>query len=231
MMMNINKVIGYCFIIGVTLVCVPYTLLILQFNYPDILRENSEIILVNFYHSGPSLILTWLAFALLGLPLMEAAILFGQKYESRLYFVRWATTLGVLGFTFQIIALLRWVFVVPIIAKQFIDGNNTEKLIAISNFKVVHQFGGVLLGESLGQLFTIFWTIMIASIMIQIKLFPKKIHIFGILASIIYLTAQLEYIHQVIPGIFYFKLSGLIGSTLWLIYLLITGVFFIKLKD
>jgi hypothetical protein len=227
---NINKIIGYCLIAGVLLVCIPYMLLITKFNYPDILRESPEKILLNFFQSGSSLICTWLSFSFLGLPLIVANILIGQRYESKSYFIRWATVLGVLGFTFQIIALLRWVFVVPIIAKQFVNGNNTEKIIAVSNFKIVHQFGGVLLGESLGQLFTIIWSIMIASFFIQINLFPKKIHIFGISSSIIYLTAQLEYIHLVIPDLFYFRLSGLIGSTLWLIYLFIIGVYFARLK-
>lgn len=225
---NTNKTIGYLLIFGVLLVFIPYTLLTLYFNYPEVLRENTDKILLSFHNSGSSLVLIWLAFSLLGLLLLEAVVLIGQKFESHFYFVRWATVLGVLGFTFQIVALLRWVFVVPVLVEQYVNGNEIERLIAVSNFKIVHHFGGVLLGESLGQLFTVLWTVMLCSAFIQLKLFPKFLHIIGIISSVIYSSAQMEYLHVVMPGIPYFSFSGYVGSILWLLYLLILGFYFVK---
>ena len=35
-----------------------------------------------------------------------------------------------------------------------------QRRAAIITFKAIHQFGGVLLGEHLGQLFTIAWTVI-----------------------------------------------------------------------
>lgn len=64
--MNINKIIGWLLIIGAVGVLIPYTLLTINFDYPQILREDSGLILTRFHSGGSSLILTWWAFALLG---------------------------------------------------------------------------------------------------------------------------------------------------------------------
>jgi hypothetical protein len=70
--MNNEKTIGYLLIFGAIGVLAPYTILTFTFSYPDILREETGIILEQFHQGGSSLIFTWLAFALLGLPLIIA---------------------------------------------------------------------------------------------------------------------------------------------------------------
>ena len=94
----------------------------------------------------------------------------------------------------------------------------------------MHQFGGVLLGEHIGQLFTVAWTIMIATAFSKLRLFPAWITWFGYLAAGIYLLAQAELFATVIPGFPVWNLAGLIGSTMWLIWLLIIGIKFLKVE-
>ena len=53
----------------------------------------------------------------------------------------------------------------------------------------------------------------------------------GIIASIIYLLAQGELFATVVPGFPAWDMAGFIGSTLWLMWLVITGIMFIKAKD
>ena len=72
------------------------------------------------------LIFTWWAFALLGLPLLIAYILIGQKFEG-IGFIRWVTTFGVISGIVQIIGLLRWVFVIPVIANTYISTRRCNK--------------------------------------------------------------------------------------------------------
>ncbi|MEI9912935.1 MAG: DUF4386 domain-containing protein [Bacteroidota bacterium] len=129
------------------------------------------------------------------------------------------------------IGLLRWTFVVPVLANTFVSSTDeTTKAAAIVAFKTIHQFAGVILGEHLGQLFTIAWTVMISLSFAKLKLFPKWINWLGFISSFIYLLAQAELFETVIHGFPVWDMAGFIGSTLWLIWLLIIGIKFLKLK-
>ncbi len=187
---NREKTIGLLLITGAAGVLIPYTILTIIFDYPNILREDPSIILTKFHAGGTSLILTWWAFAILGLPLLIAYILIGQVFENKLGFIKWVTTLGVISGIVQIIGLLRWVFVIPVIADSYVSaGDEATKAAARISFLVIHQFGGVLLGEYIGQLFTIIWTIMISWAFLRLKYVPKWVGWLGIIASIIYRMA------------------------------------------
>jgi hypothetical protein len=226
---NREKTIGLLLITGAVGVLIPYTILTIIFDYPNILRQDAGIILTKFNAGGTSLVLTWWAFAILGLPLLIAYILIGQSFENKLGFIKWVTTLGVISGIVQIIGLLRWVFVVPVIADSYVSaGDEATKAAARISFLVIHQFGGVLLGEHIGQLFTITWTIMISWAFIQLKYVPKWLSWLGIIASVIYLMAQAELFTTVIPHFPVWSMAGFLGSTLWLIWLIITGIQFLK---
>jgi len=227
--MKAEKTIGYLLISGAVGVFVPYTLLTLTFNYPDILRQESGIILTQFHQGGSSLIYTWFAFALLGLPLLVAYSLIGQKLEPGIPQMKWVTTIGIISGVVQIIGLLRWVFVVPLLATEFVNTSSPSKQEAIEiSFKVIHQFGGVLLGEHLGQLFTIIWTIFISLALLKVKIIPKWLAWWGFIASLIYFLAQAELLSTVIPTFPVIDMAGFIRSTLWLLWILLVGVKFIK---
>jgi len=230
--MNTAKIIGFLLIAGAIGVLVPYTLLTISFEYPDILRKDPAVILTRFHDGGSALILTWMAFAVMGLPLLIAYVMIGQQLQNKSIHVKWATTLGIISGVAQIIGLLRWVFVVPLIADSYVNaGNENEKGMAVIAFKTVHQFGGVLLGEFIGQLFTIIWTIIISTVLLKSAYFPKWVCWLGIIAAVIYFMAQAELLATVIPGFPYWGAAGFIGSTLWLVWLIITGIFFMKKKD
>jgi hypothetical protein len=230
--MKTEQKIGYLLIAGAIGVFVPYTILTITFNYPDILRQESGLILTQFQQGGAALIFTWLAFALLGFPLLVAYSLIGQKLESQIPDLRWVTTLGIISGVVQMIGLLRWVFVVPVLATEFVNTTHpaTQEAIKIS-FKVIHQFGGVLLGEHLGQLFTVIWTVFISAALLKINLIPKWLAWMGFTSSFIYFLAQAELLATVIPGFPVIGVAGLLGSTLWLIWLIVVGVKFIKNKS
>ena len=229
--MNREKTIGLLLIAGAIGVFIPYTILTMTFEYPDILRQDPGTILTKFHEGGSSLVLTWWAFAILGLPLLIAYIFIGQKFENKLGFIRWVTIIGVISGIVQIIALLRWVFVIPVIANNYVSaGDVAVKNAAISSFQTVHQFGGVLLGEHLGQLFTITWTVMISRAFMKLNFLPQWISWLGIIASVIYLLAQAELFATVIPGFPVWDMAGFIGSTLWLAWLIIVGIMFFKNK-
>ena len=224
------KSIGILLIISAIGLLIPYTILTIIFQYPQILREDTGVILTRFYEGGRPLIFTWFAFALTGLPLIPAYIGIGQWLEQRIPFIRTATTLGVVGLVVQMIGLLRWTFVVPMLASTYMKTEDVSiKAAVIVAFNTLHQFAGVLLGEHLGQLLTILWTVMISFALKRSKWIPGWLAWLGVVASGIYLLAQLELLATVMEGIPVWDLAGFIGSTLWLLWLIFVGIYCIRM--
>jgi Domain of unknown function (DUF4386) len=222
-----SKLIGNLLILGVVFVVIPYALLTILFDYPDSLRQNPGDILARFHTGGSTLIFVWWLFALGGLPLLQAYVLIGQKLEHQNPSVRWVTTLGIISAIAQIVGLLRWTFVVPAIATQYVnttDMATRQALVVV--FGAIHQYGGVMLGEHLGQLLTIAYTVQISVVFARLQLFPPWVNYMGYGASAIYLLAQGELFATVIPGFPNWGLAGLLGSTLWLAWLLVIGIRF-----
>ncbi|GAB3639562.1 hypothetical protein GCM10027423_01980 [Spirosoma arcticum] len=227
-----NRLIGNLLISGVVGVMIPYTALTIVFDYPDILRQDPGLVLTRFHEGGGLLIAVWWLFAIGGLPLLVAYVLLGQTLENRLYAIRWATTLGVISVIVQVVGLMRWPFVVPTLALQYVTATDAATRQATTVvFSAIHQYGGVALGEHMGQLFTIIYTILLSLAFAQLKLLPRWVGYFGYVASGIYLLAQGELVATVVPGFPNWGLAGLLGSTLWLVWLLIVGVRFRRLPD
>jgi len=229
---NNNKPIGYFLMAGAIALFIPYTILTIIFEYPDILRQETATILSKYHQGGNTLIWTWLAFAIAGIPLLPAYILLGQQLENKRSLIRVATNIGVIGLILQMIGLLRWTFVVPVLSTTYINATDeATKAAAIVAFKTIHQYGGVILGEHLGQLFTIAWTVMISHSLGRLKLNPTWVVWLGYISSFIYLIAQTELFATVMPDFPVWDMAGFIGSTLWLIWLIIVGAVFLKKKN
>jgi Domain of unknown function (DUF4386) len=225
-----EKTIGALLITGGVLLFIPYSILSITFEYPVILRQDVGIILTKFHQGGNALVFTWWAFAMVGLPLLPAYILLSQKLENKLPFVRWATYVGVISLVVQMVGLLRWTFVVPILANNYLTGTEMTKEATKIAFQVIHQYGGVVLGEHIGQLFTIAWTCMMCYAFAKLQLLPKWLIWLGYITSGIYLLAQAELFATVIPNFPAIDLAGFIGSTLWLLWLIIVGFKFLKIN-
>lgn len=225
-----EKTIGTLLIISGILLFIPYTILSITFEYPQILRQDIGFVLNKFHDGGKALIWTWWTFAMVGLPLLPAYVLLGQKLEAKLPLVRWVTYIGVISLIVQMLGLLRWTFVVPILANNYVNGNEMAKEAAKIAFQVIHQYGGVVLGEHIGQLFTIIWTVGMSYTFGRLKLMPKWLIWLGYGTSFIYFLAQTELFATVMPGFPVLDLAGLIGSTLWLLWLIVVGLRFLRMN-
>jgi hypothetical protein len=231
---KLRKLTGFFFIVGAILVNIPYTLLIMNFDYPDILRQPTEEILTRFQTGGNSLIYTWLAFAWVGLPMLFGALLLKRVLEKENSpFLETATTIGVIGFIVQVVGLLRWVFVIPVLARLFTDpGTDSFTKAAIpAVFIAVHQYGGVILGEHLGQFLIIIWMSIISGIIYKSKIFSKWVAWLGWFASAIYILAQTELFATAIPAFPVIDWAGLYGSLLWILWMIVLGVYLVKYKE
>lgn len=229
--MKNNTRIGILLIVSSIALLIPYTILTIIFDYPNILRQDTATVLLQFHEGGNTLIATWFAFAMTGIPLIPAYILVGQEFEKQATIIRTATTIGVIGLIVQMIGLLRWTFVVPVLADTYVNAaDSATQAAAILAFKTIHQFAGVLLGEHLGQLFTIAWTLILSYSLAKLQCIPKWLAWFGAITSVIYLGAQAALFATVIPGFPVWEMAGFIGSTLWLIWLILLGIRFLRIK-
>lgn len=233
---QIRQVTGTLLILGAILVNIPYILLISTFDYPDILRAPSGDILTQFAAGGPRLIWIWLAFAWVGLP-----ILLGILLLPRVLADNWephrgqlagnlALFFGATGLIAQMIGLLRWPFVVPVLARLYTAPQTTaatrEAVVAV--FQAVHQYGGVVLGEHIGQIFTILWMILLSINLLQNGKYPRWLSWTGFVAAGVYAVAQGELLATVMPSFPVWDLAGLAGSLLWLGWLITLGIVLLR---
>ncbi len=227
----LRKLTGILFIAGALLVNIPYTLLIMNFNYPDILREPAGTVLTQFQAGGTSLIFTWLAFAWVGIPLFFAIILLQTVLDRADTPYLWSGTVaGIIGVTTQMIGLLRWTFVVPVLAGLYTDPTSSAsaKEAAIVVFQAIHQYGGVVLGEHIGQSFTIIWMVLVSVALFRSPLAKPWLGWFGIVAAVVYAAAQMELLATVIPTFPVVPEAGLVGSLLWLAWMIVLGIFLMR---
>jgi len=146
---------------------VPYAILAATYDYPEVLRGPAGEALDLFAAGGASLILTWHAFAISALALAPMAIalsLTPVRVAEKPALSIGAAIMGALAGLAQAIGLWRWVFVIPGLARVHADPNATAdaKLAAERAFDVLNQYGGVAIGEHLGQLFTALFVLMLA---------------------------------------------------------------------
>ena len=137
------------------LIQIPYSLLILNFEYPAILHQSPSVILERFATAGPTLPLIWLSFALAILPLLLGIALLPSAFPDN----RWLSTLtpiGIASALLQMLGLARWVFLVPFLAAQHHTNPQTDTITIA--FELQHRLFGNLMGEHLGQLFLGVWT-------------------------------------------------------------------------
>jgi len=85
-----------------------------------------------------------------------------------------ATTIGVLAGLVQMLGLLRWVYLVPALARAYADPalDPPERHVQASVFGALHQYLGVGVGEHLGYLFTGIWSALIGIGIIQATALP-----------------------------------------------------------
>lgn len=147
---------------------VPFALLGARFDYPDILRHPAAEVLQAFAAAGPGLVLIWYAFALSAILMVPVAIALafsGSDWQARPALSIGAAITGALAGLVQAIGLLRWVFAVPVLAQSYVDPATTEAQRAALElgFDVLNLWGGVAIGEHLGQILTCLWLALVAA--------------------------------------------------------------------
>ena len=129
--------------------------------------------------------------------------------------LRAATAVGAASVLLSLIGFLRWVFVVPPLARSYVSGDPVTQAAVDAAWTAQHQFGGALLGEHLGQLLAIGWSLTLSVIILRTRVLPRWLGVTGLLVSGLYLLNQGDILATAVPGFPVWDLAGLLGSTGW----------------
>jgi hypothetical protein len=206
----------------------PYAILAATFDYPDILRRPAGEVLDAFAASGAGLILTWHAFALAALALVPLALALSLTPERLALAPGLAVSaaiLGALAGLTQAIGLVRWVFVIPQLAAAHANpaAQPGVRPAAEALFDLLNAYGGVAIGEHLGQLLTALFVLTLARVQWREGARRTAATGFATAAAIAFGTTEGLALALGQPGDLFsaFTIAGFLGLTLWLI---LTGV-------
>jgi hypothetical protein len=193
--MNVEVAAGVFLIVAPLWFNATFALLGKRFDYPDILRRPADEILDRFRAGGSSLIRLWWMFMLSGLLLIPAVVLLGQALGFT-GIVPLAVTIGVLAGLVQMLGLLRWVYLVPSLARADADpalgSGDREATVAV--FRAMHQYLGVGVGEHLGYLFTGLWSVLTGVAIVGTELVPAWMGWLGIVVGVGLIVGSAEFL-------------------------------------
>jgi hypothetical protein len=222
---GLRRTTGALFVVGAVAFATAATVLSSTFNWPDILREPGSVVLPAFVSGGASLVWTWFAtawtYAILAVPILLLPAAIGRRDDPAL---RAATFVGTTSVVLSLIGFLRWVFVVPPLAHAYVTGNATTRAAVDAAWTAQHQFGGALLGEHLGQLLVIGWSLTLSVVILRTRVLPRWLGFMGLAVSALYLLNQGDVLATAVPGFPTWDLAGLIGSTGWGLWVATLGV-------
>ncbi|GAA1768751.1 hypothetical protein GCM10009712_16000 [Pseudarthrobacter sulfonivorans] len=219
------RVTGALFVVSALAFAAAATTLSVTFDWPDILREPASVVLPAFAAGGPGLVWTWFAtawtYGLLAVPLLLLPVALGLRDHPAMTV---ATYVGAASVLLSLIGFLRWVFVVPPLAGSYVTGDSTTRAAVDAAWTAQHQFGGALLGEHLGQLLVIAWSVTLSVVILRSGILPRWLGLGGFLVSIVYLLNQGDILATAVPGFPVWDLAGLLGSTGWGLWVAALGV-------
>jgi hypothetical protein len=192
---NVEVVAGAFLIVAPVWFNATFALLGKRFDYPDILRRPASEILERFRAGGSSLILLWWAFMLSGLFFIPAVVLLGQALRFT-GVVPLAVIIGVLAGLVQMLGLLRWVYLVPSLARMNADPalESGRRDAHVAVFSAMHRYLGVGVGEHLGYLFTGLWSVLTGAAIVGTELIPAWLGWIGIVVGAGLIVGSAEFL-------------------------------------
>ncbi|MEU8223697.1 DUF4386 domain-containing protein [Kribbella sp. NPDC048915] len=222
---RIARTTGVLLLVSTGAFLVAATVLSMTFDWPDILREPANVVLPEFADGGTGLVWTWFAvawtYAILLVPILLLPAALDRRDDVAL---RAATFAGAISVVLALIGFLRWVFVVPPLADAYVAGGVGARTAIAAAWTAQHQYGGALLGEHLGQLLGIAWSVTVSVIILRTRVLPTWTGWLGLIASALYLVNQGDILATAVPNFPVWDLGGLIGSYLWAVWLIVLGV-------
>ncbi len=187
---------------GLALIALPVAFTILfsllgkAFAYPDVLRHEPAAILERFRAGGSRLIVLWWLFALTAVAFVPvAALVAGELAPAGEGLVLLGLAVGVAAGLVQALGLVRWPFLVPLLARRHGAATSDAERAAVTVvFEAVHRLLGVGIGEHLGYLLTGAWTIVVGLALSASPAHPDWLGWIGVVVGAALMVGSLEFV-------------------------------------
>jgi hypothetical protein len=132
---------------------------------------------------------------------------------------------GVLAGVVQMLGFVRWPFLVPGLAKTYLDpaASLASREAVRVVFSAFNQYAGAGIGEHLGYLFTVLWSILIGMAMLASPIFPKWLGLIGVLSGLGILSGVFEP-----AGLAWAGVANALAYILWALWLLVCGIYILR---
>lgn len=195
---------------------IPYAVLASLYDYPQILRQPASVALHRFAEGGSTIVFAWYGFMLAALALIPVALWLAVTHERIVRsptLAMGAAIAGALAGLAQAIGLARWVFTIPALAAH------ADSIEAQRSFDLLNAYGGVAIGENIGQLLTAWFVAQLA--MLQYRERAPRLALLGGLTAAAIAAGTGEGVAMAIGqsgAIFSLAtITGFVGLSLWLI--------------
>ena len=221
--LQVRRLAGLLLILVPVAFTVCFTLLQMQFEYPDILRQPIADVLTKFQAGGTGLIAIWYALTLTAVLFIPVVMLLHHVLATHEASVALsvATVFGVVAGLAQTLGFLRWPFLVPYLAQSYLapGASAAQRAAAALVFESFHRYAGMAVGEHLGYLSTSVWTFLVALLMLRSPIFGRWLGLSGMTLALGVATGLFE------PA--GWELAGTINALsylAWALWLIVVGV-------
>jgi uncharacterized protein DUF4386 len=212
---------------GILLIAIPLafnlTFFALQrsFDYPDILRRPTSEVLERFAAGGSRLRATWYIFAFTALLFTPLPVLVHGLFPVAPWYLAAGTALGVVAGFAQVVGLMRWPFLVPLLVSIHRDPAATpaRREAAEVTFAAFHRFVGGAIGEHVGYLLTAAWSIIVSIAVLETGIVEFWFGWIGIIAAAGIIFGVLEEV-----GVKSAAMVNAIAYIVWSLWLIALGV-------
>ena len=230
-MLRPSQLLGLFAILFAIAFNIPFSILGSIFDYPDILRQPASLVLNRFHEAGSALVLTWYGFVMCAILLVPFSVWLARQLPAlaeKEGLSKLAAISGALAGVLQAIGLSRWVFVVPMLASQHADPASTPELKTMIEliFNTLNLWGGVAIGEHLGQIFTCLFVGAVA--LAQVGTSGKLQRVTGLVGFIAVLGIGIGLGEGIAIGLqedgSAFSLATVLGYLSFSIWMILTGI-------
>ncbi|MEU6072096.1 MULTISPECIES: DUF4386 family protein [Streptomyces] len=213
-----HAVTGALLVGGAVLVNVAFALLSGAFDYPHVLQQPDEAVLLRF-HTHTLVIGALFTLLALGAATLAPIALRTARMAGGGRTAAAAAVTGVAAAAVQVAGLLRWPLLVPPLADRVADpdGSAAARADAVELFAKLNSVLGQIVGETLGYLLTAAWTVLIVTALRRRFLIARPVAALALACVPLILAGLL--VPFGIPGADQANFAGYVLWSLWLIVL------------
>ena len=232
-MENFRKLTGFMFVLTPLWLFLNSRVLGTVSGFPDIQFAGVDALLQRVHESGTQRIIVWYIYIVPGVLYMASIAMFHKVLSpERILWFGVATSMGITAWAIQFFGLVRWIFVYPYLADQWVVASDAQKETLEVVFNAFNNYAGFALGQTIGIGLTALWILLVGIAIKKSPLFKPWLGYLGIAIAIGEFIGNLGPLGSVIPQVpieTLFNISGLFWyfSYAWMAYL---GIIMIRAR-